>query len=462
MKITAITAFVLLSFLATARGQQNLKPQEESFQLTAVAPPTPAMKYQLLYQKAYEKNPGNAATLYMDALLMVAPEELDLADKALDKYDAGDKAGFNSLAADKLDRPGLMRELELAGHREYCDWGAPAREEGVYALLPHLNNLRGIAMFVKVQALRQMEQGKIDDAINTFCIGYELSDNVSRERYLVSGLVSLGITKLMDDGLQQLMNRPDAPNLYWALSRFPSRKPIFTREIDGDSIWWVALPVNLARLKDGQALSAGEWQSTFDYIAELAANKPQFPAHEPSHTNPVGAAGPGVLSQARERYAQAHQVSPDAASQVDPIIVLGEYQFHQYDIACDEMSKLLGLPYPTLLAKTKEFDDYAIKLKEQNPRNPFLKMLPTIHRGAWTFARTDRELAAMTAVEAIRSYAAANGGNLPSKLEDVTATPVPDNPATGMPFDYGVNGDTATISDSQSEQTLSYAISIRK
>ncbi len=68
----------------------------------------------------------------------------------------------------------------------------------------------------------------------------------------------------------------------------------------------------------------------------------------------------------------------------------------------------------------------------------------------------------MTAVEAIRSYAAANGGKLPARLEDVSDTPVPDNPATGLPFDYGVDGDTATLSDSQSEQTLSYTIKIRK
>ena len=89
-------------------------------------------------------------------------------------------------------------------------------------------------------------------------------------------------------------------------------------------------------------------------------------------------------------------------------------------------------------------------------------MLPTINRAVWIFARADRQLAAMTAVEAIRSYAAANDGNLPAKLEDITATPVPDNPTTGLPFDYGVNGDTATLSDSQSQQTLSYTIKIRK
>jgi hypothetical protein len=112
--------------------------------------------------------------------------------------------------------------------------------------------------------------------------------------------------------------------------------------------------------------------------------------------------------------------------------------------------------------KSGEFDQYVIKLKHDQPQNIFLKMLPEMHGAVWIFARTDRQLAAMTAVEAIRSYAAANGGNLPAKLPDVTSTPVPDNPVTGLPFDYGVDGETATLSDSQSEQTLTYTIKIRK
>jgi hypothetical protein len=126
------------------------------------------------------------------------------------------------------------------------------------------------------------------------------------------------------------------------------------------------------------------------------------------------------------------------------------------------MYKLANLPYQILLPRTAAYDAYAKKLLEAQPKNFFLDVLPTFHRAAWTLASTDRQLAAMTAVEAIRSFAAANGGKLPAKLEDVSDTPVPDNPATGLPFDYGVDGDTATISDSESEVTLRYTIRIRK
>jgi hypothetical protein len=68
----------------------------------------------------------------------------------------------------------------------------------------------------------------------------------------------------------------------------------------------------------------------------------------------------------------------------------------------------------------------------------------------------------LTTVEAIRSYAAANNGELPAQLSDITETPVPLNPATGEPFEYRVDNGTATLSDSKSEGWLTYTIRIRK
>jgi tetratricopeptide (TPR) repeat protein len=461
MKPLILITALLLTLCATAMAQTPLKPEMQAFELTPVAPPTPALKYQLLFQNAYDRHTGNAANLYLEAALLTTQDEIDQADKALDKYSAGDMAGFNSMA-DALERPTLMREFELAGRCEDCDWQAPVRYEGVMTLLPHLNKLRAMAQIIKVSALRQSDQGKIDQAVQTLRLGYELSDKTGRETFLVSGLVSVGITNLMNDGLWQIMNRPDAPNLYWALSNFPSRKTVFRRAMDGERMWWVAPPISLADLKAGEELSANQWRELFDHMEDIVAGRFTRGSSRDRGPNPAAEAGPELMQQARAHYADAHHVTPEETANVDPIIVIGEFYFQQYDLACDEIFKLLGLPYPILLEKSGECDQYVIKLKREQPQNVFMKMVPSISRAAWTFARADRQLAAMTAVEAIRSYAAANGGNLPAKLEDVSDTPVPDNPATGLPFDYGIDGDTATLSDSQSQQTLSYTVKIRK
>jgi len=467
MKRFLLTTALVLGLRATAMSQTRAYPPFVlSFELTPVAPPTPALKYQLLFDDWLDRRPGNAAVLYLDSMLLAHANkaEGDKALKALDAYEAKDMATFDSLA-DSLENPSLIKELDLAGRCEDCDWGAPFREMGYYTLLPQLNPLRGVALLLKVRALRQIEQGKVDDALATMRMGYEMADHAGREPLVVSGLVSVGITGVMDDCLEQLMNRPDAPNLYWAINEYPGRKPILRRAMDSERLLWpTSVGPSLAKAYAGEDLSDDQWRAVFDYAGGAVHQTPFVPpttAHA-KVLDPVKDTSPELMRQAREQYAQSHQMTPEQAGQIDPIVVIGRFYFQQYQIAIDDMFKLQALAYPAMLAKSKECDDEVAKLQHEQPANPFLQMLPSLYRAGRSFAWNDRQLAALTAVEAIRSYAAANGGELPAQLTDITDTPVPLNPATGKPFDYRVNNGTATLSDSWSEGRLSFTIKIRK
>ena len=57
----------------------------------------------------------------------------------------------------------------------------------------------------------------------------------------------------------------------------------------------------------------------------------------------------------------------------------------------------------------------------------------------------DRRVAALRVVEAIRLYAASHDGKLPEDLNQVTEVPVPDDPATGKPFEYRRDGAAAVL-----------------
>ncbi len=102
-------------------------------------------------------------------------------------------------------------------------------------------------------------------------------------------------------------------------------------------------------------------------------------------------------------------------------------------------------------------------MKKDQPANVFLFWIPSLAPSAKTWARLDRTLDALTDVEAIRSYAAANDGQLPASLDQIITTPAPDNPRTGKPFHYSVQDNTATLSDLETpEFPLRYTIRIRK
>lgn len=60
--------------------------------------------------------------------------------------------------------------------------------------------------------------------------------------------------------------------------------------------------------------------------------------------------------------------------------------------------------------------------------------------------RQDRRIAVLRVIESLRYHAATHNGALPHSLSQITEVPVPDDPATGKPFEYRLNGNSADLS----------------
>jgi hypothetical protein len=78
--------------------------------------------------------------------------------------------------------------------------------------------------------------------------------------------------------------------------------------------------------------------------------------------------------------------------------------------------------------------------------------------------RHDRRIAGLRAVEALRLYAASHEGKLPEALSQVKEVPVPDDPATGKPFEYRRDGVAALLLSPAAGlkgPTPSYRITVR-
>ena len=90
-------------------------------------------------------------------------------------------------------------------------------------------------------------------------------------------------------------------------------------------------------------------------------------------------------------------------------------------------------------------------------------LLPAINACRSAQERLSRNLAAMQVIEALRMHAAETG-KFPASLEEVTIVPVPLNPATGKPFDYKFDGETAVLDLPSSEgfhHNFRYEITLR-
>jgi len=62
-----------------------------------------------------------------------------------------------------------------------------------------------------------------------------------------------------------------------------------------------------------------------------------------------------------------------------------------------------------------------------------------------TAHRLDGDVAALQCVEALRHYAASHNGQLPKQLSEVTEAQVPEDPASGKPFEYRYDGSKAVL-----------------
>jgi hypothetical protein len=449
--------FLVVAAITLCLARKGPADETESFTLTAEAPSAPALKYELLFE-AKDREPGNAAVFYMQAMLFGNP---DLYNKEMAKAEDAEQRNEDvefKKVMNSVQSPVTMQKLEAGGMCEGCDWQPEVRQRGFHALLPYLNNARSLGRLVEMTAAYQMRTGATEKAVPTLRLGYELGRNVARDPVMVSGLVGVGITRLMNQRLMELMSRADSPNLYWALATLPSGRESMVSAMEGEQIG-VLGEFHMLSSSTVHDLSGDDWQTILEGVAKVVKSDFGGKARPEFSRDNSGA----DLTAAQKYYADTREVAPDQAAKEDWTKVLGIYYYEQYQAAVDESLKYSRLPYAVALAGLERADAKLSELKRQHPANPFLGLVPSFRKFVLTYAIADREVAAMADVEAIRSYAAANNGQVPAHLEDILETPALEDPVTAKPFDYRVDGGVATLSDGVAGgHALKYTIRVQQ
>ena len=114
----------------------------------------------------------------------------------------------------------------------------------------------------------------------------------------------------------------------------------------------------------------------------------------------------------------------------------------------DEQIKVFRLPHPRAIAELKKLSDRAAAAAIGG--DPLLARYVMDQRALekvyYAYIRTQRRLAGLQALEAVRLHLAANEGRVPAQLSDVTIVAVPDDPQTGKPFEYAATPGGFTLS----------------
>lgn len=406
--------------------------------LTLRATSQPALQYHLL-PAVEDQTPGNAVLLYYLGLQQISRDSKDNYADELQTWVSWLSMPLADLPQAEVQKAidryaDALGQLELGSRRMTADWGLPL-EEGINSKVPSLGELRHLARMLALKARLQMAQGKWKEAIKTLQVGFALGRHTGdRQPTLIACLVGMSIDALMIDQAEQLVQMPQAPNLYWALAALP-QPMIDIRQAMAWERGGVYMSFPKLRDIETRQMSEQEWGQLYNELSRAAAMwRGAGPDARMDLPGFVGAirSYPEAKQYLIARGRSSKEVEAMPVSQVVLLYMVGEYRHWQ-----DEMFKWFDLPYGLAadgLRRTAR--EFAAWEASDGAGNLLAGILPTLDRAFFLNTQTDRRVAALQCIEAVRSYAAAHEGRLPDGLKDVTDTPIQDDPVTGKPFIY--------------------------
>jgi hypothetical protein len=457
---------------AVARAQLQPEPTPpKPIVLRPAAAPVPALKYRLLPERR-DLVAGNAAVFYHRAIEMVLYVRNRLQTQALNTKSSPSQLQVEETIARWIGGPirevprdearahldryrNALHEIELGARREGCDWEFDRRDEGFDLLMEEIQQARSLARLVVLRARLEVLEGRTEEAIHWLQVGFALTRHVAQGPTLIQSLAAVSIAQMMAGALEELIQAPGTPSLFWSLAGLPrplidvtpalaGERHIFEREIprlrDLDSEPWslvqarsfsdelerkLAMLTGLwARTESGPgASSIWDWGARLGFTARVAGAYPEAKRF--------------LIAQGR----------PAARVEAMPAIqAVALFSYTLYDRQADEVFKWANLPYRQAY-KGLEQSQQRIRTSLDDAKQglPFGVIIPPIRNALLVPARVDRRLDALQCIEAVRLYAAAHDGSLPAGLEAITEAPAPLDPATGQPFGYTVSGSTASL-----------------
>ena len=403
---------VLAALSLPARAEQVMTDTETIIRLKVRprAEPKPALRY-LLLPDLKELQPGNPIPNYLRCLL--------------DQDFTSSQEALTSSA---------LREADRAARMDKPDWQIllKLKTEGIGLLLPDVQKLRMLAAGLQDRFRAEAARGQIDDALRTAKTMFALSRHMGEHPTLIGDLVGIAIAFIAIGPLEDLLEQPNCPNLYWALTNLPNPLISIETGLEGERI---LIQGEFHELDDREPMNAEQIKKLIEHIEKVRAfdKKPQKSVrlwvNERVKNEELLRAARGRLIEygiPEERLARFP---------ADQVILLDARR--QYEVRRDEVMKFMSLP-------TWQAEELISRIKPAKDEGLLDFLVPALQKVRKAQGRLEQRIALLRCVEALRLYAAAHDGKLPDKLSDCPV-PLPDDPITGKPFRYKLDGSTAHL-----------------
>jgi hypothetical protein len=454
---------VLVTALAIAAFPLNSRGEEAAVHLTVrpMPAPKPALKYQLL-PELRELKPGNAAQNYMKCFM-------EQRIFFFTKESAAERARYQTmplgeLPLDKLLHYGgsALRQADWAARLDALDWQTLERIQngGMDTVPDELGPLQDLASALQVRFRAEVSGKHFDDAVRTAKTMFALARHLGEHPTEVADLVGLWVAHLGVGTLEEMVQQPGCPNLYWALTDLPCPLVELRKGVQGDR---TVVATDLRSVRD-DPMTESEIEKSVSHMSGVMGFAREQAGLSPRSLRArlqARVKDPQRVRAARQRLVMAGY-SPELVSMFPPTQVILMDEKREYEFQRDERMKLLALSLwqlDSLVRGNEQFSD---------TNALFTDLLPHIVKLRRAQGRLEQQIALLRHVEALRLYAAEHDGKLPTELSEASV-PLPADPVTGKAFGYTLDGMTAHIRGCSSQpeandrgSNVHYAVAFRK
>ncbi len=420
---------ILTIVLPLAQPPAKADPSPETLIKLTVDPtpaPKPALRY-LLLPDLRELTPGNPIPNYMKVVL--------------DQDSTAPEGSPGTLG------PGALRQADRAARMDKPDWQLlpKLRTDGFNLLLPDLQKMRQLAAELQRRFRDEVAQRRFDDALVTAKTMFALARHMGEHPTLIGTLVAIAIAQVGIAPLEEMLDQPGCPNLYWALTNLPTPFITFGIGLEGERMLVLS---EFGDLSDKEVMTTAQLKAFIRKLDLLLGDSPKD--KKTLEWLSEHAKDEKYMAAARARLAD-YSIPADRLATFSPYQVILLNERLEYEIQRDEVMKFSNLPTWEAIPRMD-----AIRLPKDRPLfSGFVAAFQKVRRAQ---GRLEQRIALLRHVEAIRMYAAAHEGQVPEKLSDVEV-PLPVDPFTGRPFRYEVKDGVAHLRGSPpkgDEQNVAY------
>ena len=484
-----VSSLVFLAFVSMAHAQPNPEPKDGKvvipLTLSPTALPKPLSRFYLTPQYK-EMQPGNRIPSYMKAYMETATffskdpaaerekwnltklEDLPLEEikksncirglAYMNPDDTFMKTPSGPITFARSGRP--LSDVDEGSRMLTSDWQMwyQIRRDGFGTLMPEVQKMRELAGVLKVRMRYEIATKNFEKAAYSARTYFGLVQSFETHPTLIAALVGLSIETICLNALEEMIQQPGCPNLYWSFTEIPVEVVNLRLAIQGEKLLCETLFGTLLKAKG--EIPAAELARIFkelDTIVYLARDgkKKSIPAStryaEIVKDEKKVAAGRAFLIETG--------MQPDTVKTFSALQVIATTDVRHYEVDLDEMFKSYGLPHP---------DSERIGNGIDTSPDALLSwaLLPATNAVRRARIRLQQRVAYLRVIEAIRLHAFENAGKLPATLKAIK-TPLPLDPVTGEAFQYSVKDDIATLTGGNPNPELAttnrvYEIRIRK